>query len=56
MKLKNKECEWRRTCTLYGFPIYATECGKMRLNYITGYDIYCNNCGRKIKIVNEGEK
>ena len=43
------------THTPYGFPVYATECGKMRLNYSKGYDIYCNACGRKIKIVDDKE-
>lgn len=56
IKIKNEECTWRSTYTLYGFPIYVTECGTTRLNYIAGYDIYCNNCGRKIKVITEGDK
>lgn len=48
---ENAYCEWRIVDTPHGFPIYNTECGKIRLNYATGIDIYCNACGRKIKII-----
>lgn len=50
---ENEQCKWYVTHTPYGFPIYTTECGKMRFNYSKGYDIYCNACGRKIKIVDD---
>lgn len=50
---ESKFCEWYVTHTPYGFPIYATECGKIRLSCATGIDIYCNACGKKIKIVND---
>lgn len=45
--------QWYVTHTPHGFPIYATECGRMRINYATGIDIYCNACGRKIKVVDD---
>lgn len=50
---KDERCEWYVNHTPYGFPLYATECGEIKLNYTTGIDIYCNSCGRKIKIVDK---
>lgn len=50
---REEQCKWYVTHTPHGFPIYATECGKMRINYATGIDIYCNACGRKIKVVDD---
>lgn len=50
---EDERCEWYVNHTPYGFPLYATECGEVRLNYATGIDIYCNGCGRKIKIVDD---
>lgn len=52
-KKESKFCEWYVNYIPCGFPVYATECGEMRLNYSKGYDIYCNACGRKIKIVDD---
>lgn len=52
-KKESKFCEWYVNHIPCGFPFYATECGKMRLNYSKGYDIYCNACGKKIKIVDD---
>lgn len=50
---KDERCEWHVIHTPYGFPLYATECGKTRLSCATGIDIYCNACGKKIKIVDD---
>ena len=50
---KDEQCKWYVTHTPYGFPVFATECGHMRISCATGIDIYCNACGRKIKIVDD---
>lgn len=50
---ENEQCKWYVTHTPYGFPVYATECGKMRLSCATGIDVYCNACGKKIKIIDD---
>lgn len=50
---KDEQCKWNVAHTPYGFSVYITECGKMRLNYTAGFDIYCNACGRRIKIVDD---
>lgn len=44
-------CEWRIVDRPNNLPIYNTNCGKIRLQYVTGVDIYCNGCGKKIKVV-----
>lgn len=50
---ENEQCKWYVTHTPYGFPVYATECGKMGLSCATGIDVYCNACGKKIKIIDD---
>lgn len=50
---KDEQCKWYVTHIPYGFPVFATECGHMRISCATGIDIYCNACGRKIKIVDD---
>lgn len=50
---KDEQCKWYVTHTPYGFPVFATGCGHMRISCATGIDIYCNACGRKIKIVDD---
>lgn len=50
---ENKCCEWRIVDRPNNYPIFNTECGRMRLSCATGIDIYCNACGRKIKIVDD---
>lgn len=50
---KDEQCKWYVIHTPYGFPVYSTECGKMKLSCVAGIDIYCNACGRKIKIVDD---
>ena len=36
---ENEQCKWYVTHTPYGFPVYATECGKMRLSCATGIKV-----------------
>lgn len=50
---EDERCKWYVAYTPYGFPVYATECGKIGLICATGIDIYCNACGKKIKIVGD---